>query len=59
MKMEGCFKLTDAAVALAGHCPGSTSVNLGYCPGLTDAAIVALVEHCPSLISVGLGAAGN
>ena len=43
-------KLTSVG-ALAGHCPGLTSVDLSGCETLTDAAAVALAEnYCPGLI---------
>merc|ERR1712166_197942 len=36
----------SAVVALAQHCTGLTSVDMGDCRNITDAAIQTLAQHC-------------
>ena len=37
-----------------GSCTRVESVNLAYCPEVTDAGVQALAKHCPDLESVNL-----
>jgi len=39
-------------VAVSEHCPGLTSLNVGWCKNLTDAAVVAVGAHLESSIVV-------